>query len=119
MPTTPHHLDSPRLEMLGGSNPTRPWAKPIHCSNNSKTWGCKGRNLYGYYQVKNELVVICQGFHNDDIVELIETLKNEGSHPAQHRCHNLSLYLNDQQIAAPLPHVMQSTYTAITQNNDV
>jgi hypothetical protein len=48
-------------------------------------------------------VVICQGFHNDDIVELIETLKHEGWHPVQQRCHNLSLYLNDQQIAAPLP----------------
>ena len=103
MSTTPHHLNSPRLDRLGEAIQHVLGQRSILWSNNSKTWGCKGRNLYGYYRIKNELVVMCQGFHNGDLVELIDTLKHEGWHAVQHRCRNGVPYLDDQQIAARLP----------------
>ena len=103
MSTTPHHLNSPRLNRLGEAIQQVLGQRSILWSNKSKTWGCKGRNLYGYYRITNELVVMCQGFHNGDLVELIDTLKHEGWHAVQHRCRNGVPYLDDQQIAARLP----------------
>ena len=103
MSTTPHHLNSPRLDRLGETIQHVLGQRSILWSNNSKYWGCKGRNLYGYYRITNELVVMCQGFHNGDLVELIDTLKHEGWHAVQHRCRNGVPYLDDQQIAARLP----------------
>ena len=103
MSTTPHHLNSPRLNRLGEAIQQVLGQRSILWSNNSKSWGCKGRNLHGYCRIKNELVVICQGFHNGDLAELIDTLKHEGWHAVQHRCRNGVPYLNDQQIAARLP----------------
>jgi hypothetical protein len=103
MSKTPHHLNSPRLDRLGETIQHVLGQRSILWSNNSKYWGCKGRNLYGYYRITNELVVMCQGFHNGDLVELIDTLKHEGWHAVQHRCRNGVPYLDDQQIAARLP----------------
>ena len=103
MSKTPHHLNSPRLDRLEETIQHVLRQRSILWSNNSKTWGCKGRNLYGYYRITNELVVMCQGFHNGDLVELIDTLKHEGWHAVQHRCRNGVPYLDDQQIAARLP----------------
>ena len=103
MSKTPHHINSPRLDRLGEEIQHVLGQRSILWSNNSKIWGCKGRNLYGYYRIKNELVVMCQGFHNGDLDELIETLKNEGRHAVQHCCRNGVPYLDDQQIASRLP----------------
>ena len=103
MSKTPHHINSPRLNRLGEAIQQVLGQRSILWSNNSKTWGCKGRNLYGYYRITNELIVMCQGFHNGDLVELIDTLKHEGWHAVQHRCRNGVPYLDDQQIAERLP----------------
>ena len=103
MSKTPHHINSPRLNRLGEAIQHVLGQRSILWSNNSKTWGCKGRNLYGYYRIKNELVVMCQGFHNGDLDESIDTLKHEGWHAVQHRCRNGVPYLDDQQIAERLP----------------
>ena len=103
MSKTPHHINSPRLDRLGETIQHVLGQRSILWSNNSKTWGCKGRNLYGYYRITNELIVMCQGFHNGDLVELIDTLKHEGWHAVQHRCRNGVPYLDDQQIAERLP----------------
>ena len=103
MSRTPHHLNSPRLNRLEEAIHQVLGQRSILWSNNSTSWGCKGRNLYGYYRIKNELVVMRQGFHNGDLAELIDTLKYEGWHSVQHRCRNGVPYLNDQQIAARLP----------------
>ena len=103
MSKTPHHINSPRLDRLGEAIQHVLGQRSILWSNNSKTWGCKGRNLYGYYRIKNELVVMCQGFHNGDLDELIDTLKHEGWHAVQHRCRNGVPYLDDQQILERLP----------------
>ena len=103
MSKTPHHINSPRLNRLGEAIQHVLGQRSILWSNNSKTWGCKGRNLYGYYRIKNELVVMCEGFHNGDLDELIDTLKHEGWHAVQHRCRNGVPYLDDQQIASRIP----------------
>ena len=103
MSKTPHHLNSPRLNRLGEAIQQVLGQRSILWSNNSKNWGCKGRNLYGYYRITNELIVMCQGFHNGDLVELIDTLKHEGWHAVQHRCRNGVPYLDDQQILERLP----------------
>ena len=52
---------------------------------------------------QNESVVICQGFHNRDLDESIDTLKHERCHAVRHRCRNGAPYLDDHQIASHLP----------------
>ena len=85
MSKTPHHINSPRLDKLSEAIQKVLGQRSILWSNNSKIWGYKGRNLYGYYRVTNELIVMCQGFHNGDLVELVDTLKHEGWHAVQRR----------------------------------
>ena len=48
-------------------------------------------------------MVTSQGFHNGDLDELIETLKNEGRHAVQHCFRNGVPYLDDQKSASRLP----------------
>ena len=80
---TPHHIYSPRLEELGQAIKEVLGPRSIFWSNNSKTFGCKGRSLYGYYNIQRGFVVMCQGFHKGDFNELVDTLKHEGWHAVQ------------------------------------
>ena len=97
---TPHHLYSPRLEELGQTIKDVLGPRSIIWSNNSKTFGCKGRNLYGYYNIPRGFIVMCQGFHKGDFNELIDTLKHEGWHAVQQQCRNGAPFLSQQQIAS-------------------
>ena len=96
---TPHHLKNARLERLGQTIKTVLGARSILWSNQSKTLGCKGRNLYGYYNIPRGYVVMCEGFHQGDLHELIDTLKHEGWHAVQHQCRKGRPLLSEQQIA--------------------
>ena len=96
---TPHHLENDRLERLGQTIKTVLGPRSILWSNHSKTLGCKGRSLYGYYNIPRGFVVMCQGFHRDDLTELIDTLKHEGWHAVQHQCRKGKPLLSEQQIA--------------------
>lgn len=100
MSLTPHHLNSPRLERLGQTIKEVLGPRPIIWSNQSKTFGCKGRSLYGYYNIPRGYVVMCEGFHRGDFLELVDTLKHEGWHAVQHRCREGLPLLSEQQIAA-------------------
>jgi len=96
---TPHHLENDRLERLGQTIKTVLGPRSILWSNHSKTLGCKGRSLYGYYNIPRGFVVMCQGFHRGDLTELIDTLKHEGWHAVQHQCRKGKPLLSEQQIA--------------------
>ena len=96
---TPHHLKNARLERLGQTIKTVLGPRSILWSNQSKTLGCKGRNLYGYYNIPRGYVVMCEGFHQGDLHELIDTLKHEGWHAVQHQCRKGRPLLSEQQIA--------------------
>ena len=100
MSLTPHHLNSPRLETLGQTIKEVLGPRSIFWSNQSKTFGCKGRSLYGYYNIPRGYVVMCEGFHQGDFLELVDTLKHEGWHAVQHQCREGSPLLSEQQIAA-------------------
>lgn len=97
---TPHHLNSPRLESLGQTIMEILGPRTIFWSNNSKTFGCKGRSLYGYYNIPRGYVVMCEGFHRGDLPELVDTLKHEGWHAVQHQCRKGIPFLSEQQIAS-------------------
>jgi len=96
---TPHHLENDRLEGLGQTIKTVLGPRSILWSNHSKTLGCRGRSLYGYYNIPRGFVVMCQGFHRGDLTELIDTLKHEGWHAVQHQCRKGKPLLSEQQIA--------------------
>lgn len=98
----PHHLNSPRLEELGQTIRGVLGPRSIIWSNNSKIFGCKGRSLYGYYNIPRGFVVMCQGFHKGDFHELVDTLKHEGWHAVQHQCRNGVPFLSQQQIASEI-----------------
>lgn len=100
MSLTPHHLNSPRLEKLGQTIKDILGPRSIIWSNNSKTFGCKGRSLYGYYNIQRGYVVMCEGFHKGDFKELVDTLKHEGWHAAQHQCRQGAPLLSEQQITS-------------------
>ena len=100
MSFTPHHLNSPRLEALGQTIQNVLGPRSIFWSNNSKTFGCKGRSLYGYYNIPRGYVVMCEGFHRGDLHELVDTLKHEGWHAVQHQCRKGAPLLSEQQIAS-------------------
>jgi len=100
MSLTPHHLKSPRLEALGQTIKQVLGPRTIFWSNNSKTFGCKGRSLYGYYNIPRGYVVMCEGFHRGDFHELVDTLKHEGWHAVQHQCRKGAPLLSEQQIAS-------------------
>ena len=99
---TPHHLYSPRLEELGQTIKDVLGPRSIFWSNNSKTFGCKGRSLYGYYNIPRGFVVMCQGFHKGDFNELVDTLKHEGWHAVQQQCRKGAPFLSQQQIASQI-----------------
>jgi len=100
MSLTPHHLYSPRLEKLGLTIKKVLGPRSIKWSNGSQTLGCKGKSLYGYYNITRGFVVMCQGFHKGDLIELVDTLKHEGWHAVQHQCRKGSPYLSNQEIAS-------------------
>ena len=99
---TPHHLYSPRLEQLGQAIKEVLGPRSIIWSNNSKTFGCKGRSLYGYYNIQRGFVVMCQGFHKGDFNELVDTLKHEGWHAVQQQCRKGVPFLSQQQIVSQI-----------------
>ena len=99
---TPHHLYSPRLEELGQAIKEVLGPRSIFWANNSKTFGCKGRSLYGYYNIQRGFVVMCQGFHKGDFDELVDTLKHEGWHAVQQQCRKGVPFLSHQQIASQI-----------------
>ena len=99
---TPHHLNSPRLEKLGQTIKGVLGPRSIIWSNNSKTFGCKGRSLYGYYNIPRGFVVMCEGFHKGDFHEIVDTLKHEGWHAVQHQCRKGAPFLSEQQIATQI-----------------
>lgn len=101
---TPHHLYSPRLEKLGQTIKDILGPRSIFWSNNSKTFGCKGRSLYGYYNIPRGFVVMCQGFHKGDFNELVDTLKHEGWHAVQQQCRKGEPFLSKKQIASRISH---------------
>ena len=101
---TPHHLNSPRLEELGQTIKDVLGPRSIIWSNNSKTFGCKGRSLYGYYNISRGFVVMCQGFHKGDFYELVDTLKHEGWHAVQQQCRKGVPFLSQQRIVSQISH---------------
>lgn len=94
----PHNLDTSKIRNLEATIKGVTKQRIILWSNGSKALGCKGSNIYGYYMPINRSIVMCQGNHNNDYAEIIDTLKHEGWHAVQHLCRNNVRFLSIEEI---------------------
>jgi hypothetical protein len=65
-------------------------------------------SIYGFYNFKNDVVVMCQENHKRNYAELVGTLKHEGWHAVQVKCNASRAALTDEQIR---PHLQDRDRT--------